>query len=466
MARDEALTELARTNAKLEQRLAERTIERDDAARDEALAEFARTNARLEQRLAERTIERDDVARDEALAELARTNAELKQRLAERTIERDDVARDEALTELARTNAELKQRLAERTIERDDVARDEALAELARTNAELKQRLAERTIERDDVARDEALAELARTNSQLKQRLAERTIERDDVARDEALSELARTNAELKERLAERTIERDEIALGKARTELTRTNLAEERLRLQASELEAVNAELESFSYSVSHDLRAPVRAVIGYTTAIEEDYSACLDDEGRRLLAVVRDEASRMGDLIDDLLAFSRLGRQPIVTATVNMMALTSEVANEQARVAGVPPSIFSIDDLPPVHGDRVLLRQVMVNLLSNAVKYSSKNEHINVRIWATTEDGRTVFHVQDNGVGFDMTYADKLFGVFQRLHRSDEFPGTGVGLAIVKRIIQRHGGSVWADARLGAGATFSFDLPAGDML
>jgi serine phosphatase RsbU (regulator of sigma subunit)/anti-sigma regulatory factor (Ser/Thr protein kinase) len=237
VARDEALAELARTNAELKQRLAERTIERDDIARDEAIIELARTNAELEQRLAKRTIERDDIARDEAHAELARTNAELKQRLAERTIERDDVARDEANAELARTNAELKQRLAERTIERDDVARDEAHAELARTNAELKQRLAERTIERDDIARDEALAELARTNAELKQRLAERTIERDDVARDEAIAELARTNVELEQRLAERTIERDDVARDEALAELARTN-AELKQRLAERTIE------------------------------------------------------------------------------------------------------------------------------------------------------------------------------------------------------------------------------------
>ena len=204
---------------------------RDVASRNRAIVELARTNAELAQRLAERTIERDDVARDKALTELSRTNAVLAQQLAERTIERDDVARDEAITELARTNAELKARLAERTIERDDVARDEALTELARTNAELKARLAERTIERDDVARDEAIAELARTNAELKERLAERTIERDDVARDEAISELARTSAELKARLAERTIERDDVARDDARVELTRTNSAEEDLR-------------------------------------------------------------------------------------------------------------------------------------------------------------------------------------------------------------------------------------------
>jgi signal transduction histidine kinase len=461
-ARDEALTEQARTSAELETRLAERTIERDDVARDEALTEQARTSAELETRLAERTIERDDVARDEALMELARTNAELKQRLAERTIERDDVARDDALAELARTNAELKQRLAERTIERDDVARDDALSELARTNAELKARLAERTIERDDIARDEALAELARTNSELKQRLAERTIERDDVARDDALSELARTNAELKARLAERTLERDGIAKDTAFTQLRRTNAAEEKLRLHAVELEAVNAELESFSYSVSHDLRAPVRGILGYIRAIEEDHAADLGEEGRRMLAVVQHEAERMGNLIDDLLAFSRLGRAPMLNSLVNMSRLASEVMAEIERAAGSRP-IFLISELPEVRGDRVLLRQVWVNLLSNAVKYASKESAPEIRVWATTEDRNTVYHVRDNGVGFDMRYADKLFGVFQRLHRADEFPGTGVGLAIVMRIVTRHSGTVRFDARLGEGATFSFSLPTG---
>jgi signal transduction histidine kinase len=461
-ARIQAQTD-AGAAAELERRLAERTIERDDVARDEAVTELARSNAELERRLAERTVERDDVARDEAIAELARTNAELKHRLAERTIERDDVARNDAVTELARTNAELKQRLAALTIERDDVARDEAITELARTNAELKQRLAARTVERDDVARDEAITELARTNDELKKRLAQRTIERDGVARDEAVAELARTNAELKARLAERTVERDDIARDKAETELIRTNLAQQQLHLHAAELEALNGELESFSYSVSHDLRSPVRAVLGYTRTIEEDYGALLDDEGRRLLSVVSKEALRMGDLIDDLLALSKLGRQPITSQPVNMTTLAREVANEQVRLAGLMTTSFDIPDLPGVHGDRVLLRQVWVNLLSNAIKYSSKKSDPRLAVWATEEADKVTYHVRDDGVGFDMKYADKLFGVFQRLHRSNEFDGTGVGLAIVKRIVQRHGGAVWADARLNEGATFSFSLPIG---
>ncbi len=322
---------------------------------------------------------------------------------------------------------------------------------------ELRQRLADF----EDSARDHARVELARTDAELETRIAEITIERDDVARHDALVERARTSSVLEERLAERTIERDDVARDTALTERARTDLAEERLRIQAAELEAANEELESFSYSVSHDLRAPVRAMLGYTSAIEEDYAALLDDEGRRLLAVVKSEASRMGALIDDLLAFSKLGRRPMNSATVNMFALAGDVAGEQTRVANLPASVFTIADLPQIRGDHVLLRQVWINLLANAVKYSSKNADPHIDVWAEREATSVVFHVRDNGVGFDMTYADKLFGVFQRLHKSSDFPGTGVGLAIVKRIIRRHGGEVWADATLGAGATFSFRLP-----
>jgi signal transduction histidine kinase len=424
----------------------------------EPVEDHARGNVRLTDLLAARSAERDA-----ALGEVARLNSQLEQRLAERTIERDDVARSEADTELTRSNAELKHRLAERTIERDDIARDDALTELARTNAELKVRLAERTIERDDVARDDAHAELARTNAELTARLAERTIERDDIARGDALAELARTNAELKKRLAERTIERDAVAKQIASIELTRTNAAEELLRLHAWELESLNAELESFSYSVSHDLRAPVRAVLGFVRAIEEECDDELGTEGKRLLGIVQHEASRMGNLIDDLLAFSRLGRQPMQSSTVDMNALARDAVAEHEATAGSTQTVVTIADLPVATGDSVLLRQVWVNLISNGFKYASKVAAPELHIWATRAGTTTTYHVRDNGVGFDMRYAKKLFGVFQRLHRADEFPGTGVGLAIVMRVVKRHGGAVRADARIGEGATFSFDLPSG---
>jgi len=338
-------------------------------------------------------------------------------------------------------------------------------ARLAHSDSGSADELRRRLAELQESARDDARVELARTDAALETRLAEITIERDDVARHDALVERTRTNSLLEERLAERTIERDDVARDEALTQLARTNLAEERLRVQAAELEAANAELESFSYSVSHDLRAPVRAMLGYTRAIEEDYAGVLDDEGRRLLSVVQSEASRMGELIDDLLAFSKLGRQPMHSAAVNMSSLAEDVAAEQARVANLPTSMFAIAELPDILGDHVLLRQVWINLLANAVKYSSKNADPHIEVWAEPSETSVDFHVRDNGVGFDMTYASKLFGVFQRLHRESEFPGTGVGLAIVKRVVHRHGGEVWADSKLGAGATFSFRLPRLDV-
>ena len=226
-------------------------------------------------------------------------------------------------------------------------------------------------------------------------------------------------------------------------------------------ELAALNGELDSFTYSVSHDLRAPLRAIIGYACALGEDYAAAFDAEGHRLLSVVQNEASRMGALIDDLLPFSRLGRQPLTSAPVDMTALVRDVVAEQLRLVEGSPLSIDLDDLPAAEGDRILLRQVWTNLISNAIKYSSKHEHPHVHVHGSLENGHAVYHVYDNGVGFDMKYADKLFGVFQRLHRAEEFPGTGVGLAIVQRLVHRHGGTVWADARLGEGATFSFDFP-----
>ena len=169
------------------------------------------------------------------------------------------------------------------------------------------------------------------------------------------------------------------------------------------------------------------------------------------------------MGHLIDDLLAFSKLGRQAIVNVPIDMESLVKEVVAAQTLLAGRAPAVFDLGELPSVRGDRALLRQVWTNLISNALKYSSKKSDPLLRVWANNEPGRVVYNVQDDGVGFDMAYADKLFGVFQRLHRNEDFAGTGVGLAIAQRIVHRHGGSIWADAKLGAGATFSFALPAG---
>jgi light-regulated signal transduction histidine kinase (bacteriophytochrome) len=228
----------------------------------------------------------------------------------------------------------------------------------------------------------------------------------------------------------------------------------ERRVAERTAELRALNKELESFTYSVSHDLRAPLRAIDGFGRIIEEEYGPRLDDEARRLLAVVRSSSKQMGQLIDDLLDFSRLGRQDLGKQSVDMAAL----AREAARALGIQPAL---GELPAAHADPALLRQVWLNLLGNAAKYSGKRAEPRIEVGGREEGAGSLYWVRDNGVGFDMRYAGKLFGVFQRLHGADEFPGTGVGLAIVQRVVSRHGGRVWAEGRVGEGACFYFTLP-----
>lgn len=228
--------------------------------------------------------------------------------------------------------------------------------------------------------------------------------------------------------------------------------------------LESSNAELESFSYSVSHDLRAPLRAIHGFARILLEDHGTRLDPEAQRLLGVIDQNTRRMGQLIDDLLAFSRLGRTEISTGRVDMQELARAVADEigRAEVTRNGGLTIEVDPLPPAQGDRALLRQVMSNLLQNAAKFTRDRADARIQIGSRPNGSQTVYFVKDNGAGFDPRYADKLFGVFQRLHSVEEFEGTGVGLAIVKRIVQRHGGTVWAEGRLEQGATFYFSLPA----
>jgi signal transduction histidine kinase len=233
----------------------------------------------------------------------------------------------------------------------------------------------------------------------------------------------------------------------------------EGEVRRRTEALVAANKELESFSYSVSHDLRAPLRAVDGYARMLEEDYAPRLDGEGRRLLSVIRDSAVRMGRLIDDLLAFSRVGRQEPSRYPLDMSHLVREVVKE---LRGGSVARIELGELPQARADRALMRQVWANLVGNALKYSSKRSDARIEIGGREHGGEKLYWVRDNGVGFDMRYVGKLFGVFQRLHRSDEFDGTGVGLAIVQRVVARHGGRVWAEAKPGEGACFHFSLPA----
>jgi two-component system sensor kinase len=218
---------------------------------------------------------------------------------------------------------------------------------------------------------------------------------------------------------------------------------------------------LEAFSYSVSHDLRAPLRAIDGFSRILLEDYADKLDEDGNRELQVVRKNAQNMGQLIDDLLAFSRLGRKAVEPSLIDMTDLAKSVFEQINVTDSERRPRLKIESIPPAQGDRALIRQVFVNLLSNATKYSRLKDQPVIEIGGNTKNGNNIYYVKDNGAGFDMQYANKLFGVFQRLHGAEEFEGTGVGLAIVQRIIHRHGGKVWAEGKVNEGATFYFTLP-----
>jgi len=252
----------------------------------------------------------------------------------------------------------------------------------------------------------------------------------------------------------------DNLMFSVARDATERLQVAE-ALRQSADELASTNRELESFTYSVSHDLRAPLRHIDGYARMLAEDGGDRLDGELRRYLDEIGASARRMGRLIDDLLAFSRLSRQSLTRLTVDMEALVDSALSEAS--SGKPlTATVAVGPLPVVQADPALLRQVWTNLLANAIKYSGKRgTDALVEVTGESDGEMARYRVRDNGVGFDMRYVDKLFQVFQRLHLQDEFEGTGVGLAIVQRIISRHGGRVWAEGELGKGATFTFELP-----
>jgi signal transduction histidine kinase len=251
-------------------------------------------------------------------------------------------------------------------------------------------------------------------------------------------------------------------AFGFLGREIARRARAEQAIVSHAARLEAANKELESFSYSVSHDLRSPLRAIDGFSRIVEEDYGDRLDDEGKRLLRVIRENGVRMGQLIDDLLQFSRLGRKPINSVPLDMNALAAEAYEEARTAAPEKEPHIVLHSLPAASGDRGLIKQVWANLLENAIKYSSTREKPVIEVSGEKKGKEVHYRVRDNGVGFDMAYAHKLFSVFQRLHASTEFSGTGVGLAIVHRIVTRHGGRVWAEGKPGEGAVFHFTLPA----
>ena len=248
------------------------------------------------------------------------------------------------------------------------------------------------------------------------------------------------------------------------RSDITGRKLAEDQNRKLNEELELRvkerTEEMEAFSYSISHDLRSPLRAVNGYANMLEEDYKALFDDEGKRLLKVIQENAKKMGVLIDDLLAFSRLGRKELTKTVVDMKALFETALDELNKLPGYKATV-KINELHPVMADNTLMYQVCINLLSNAIKYSSHHKAPFIEISSEKAGVEIIYSVTDNGVGFEMQYVHKLFNVFQRLHVAEDFEGTGVGLALVQKIIVKHGGKIWAKGAVEKGATFSFSLP-----
>lgn len=248
----------------------------------------------------------------------------------------------------------------------------------------------------------------------------------------------------------------------KAETEISKLNAdLEQRVLDRTTLLEAANKELEAFSYSVSHDLRSPLRHIDGFVTLLRSKNESNLDESGKRYLKIISDAAKRMGSLIDDLLVFSKMGRAEMAKGRVNVEQLVHDVFKELESEVGTRQIEWTVDRLPEILGDPAMLKLVWTNLVSNALKYSGTREETRIHIGCEENGRETIFFVKDNGVGFDMQYANKLFGVFQRLHRQEDFEGTGIGLANVRRIIYRHGGRTWAEGELDKGATFFFSLP-----
>jgi signal transduction histidine kinase len=397
--------------------LAFQTEEKEDRAAELIIAnkELIFQNEEKENRAAELVI---------ANKELAFQNEEKENRAAELII---------ANKELAFQNEEKENRAAELII---------ANKELAFQNEEKENRAAELII---------ANKELAFQNEEKENRAAELII---------ANKELAFQNEEKENRAKELIIANEHLK--KAEYQIAELNIGlEQKIIERTAQLEAANKEMESFSYSVSHDLRAPLRAINGFTQILVEDYQDQLDPEAVGILNEIVGNSSRMGQLIDNLLEFARFGKHTPSMVSINITEMVESIVaglqkeNSERRVS------ITIHPLENITGDKNMLKQVFINLISNAFKYTGKKEEAIIEIGSYENDKQTVYYVKDNGAGFDMKYYDKLYGVFQRLHSSNEFEGTGVGLAIIQRIINKHSGSAWAEGVVDSGACFYISLP-----
>jgi signal transduction histidine kinase len=270
------------------------------------------------------------------------------------------------------------------------------------------------------------------------------------AVRRRAERQLLQSNDELEREITERNRREHEI------------RTLNEELGKRAAKLEAINKELEAFAYSISHDLRAPLRHMVGFTELLKKHAASRLDDKSQRYVTVILESAKRMGNLIDDLLAFSRIGRAETHKSMLSLQQLVEEALAEIGQDTGGRHIVWRVGTLPTGYGDRSMLRLAIVNLVSNAVKFTRTRPQAEIEIACLEQkQDQVVVFIRDNGVGFDMKYVDKLFGVFQRLHTPEAFEGTGIGLATVQRIVHRHGGSVWAEGLVDQGATFFFSLP-----
>lgn len=334
--------------------------------------------------------------------------------------------------ELAFQNEEKEKRAAELVI---------ANKELKFQNEQKEQRAKELII---------ANKELAIQSKEKEKRAAELIIANKKLAAENILKE--KRKVEKQQRAAELIVKNRELAYQEKRSK---------ELTLAYDELKKAQEELESFSYSVSHDLRAPIRAINGYTQILIEDHIDLIDEDGKNMFNAIIKNSNKMGVLIDDLLAFSKLGRKQVSSTNINMTALVNGVISDIAIEKDENNPIFELDELAPSNGDPSLIKQVWVNLISNAIKYSKHKPETRIKITSTSKNNKIIYSIQDWGAGFDMEYYDKLFGVFQRLHSQEEFSGTGIGLAIVQKIVNRHHGTVWAESKLDEGAKFYFSLP-----